>query len=315
MGASHNGFGQRQDPVPALFEHCNAESTGRLLRWGQLTGLAEMALRPLIGGLVRAAVATPNDTGDSNVLVEALVQTIDKEPTPGRPGRYLLRWKWMYSPGSRASVEGVLKDFMGWGAEELQDERFRDGEFGSVYCLDDTAPSEVVAAINRLREVRTVRTPNNGSAESQDARLRRHERLQVDLPCRFVAGDNGEPPAQGTTYNISRGGLYVLTSQPVPSEGERVSVQLRIPVGPEGTTDVTLDGNVRWRLPCLSASVGGGFGLDVDAVEDGANGARLQEFLAELLTLRYGPPPPTAAPSAPVQGAQDESPSASRDSE
>jgi len=89
---------------------------------------------------------------------------------------------------------------------------------------------------------------SDSSAPSR--RPQRHPRSAVRLPVRISTVDAEKDPRTGDVFylsadeecqNLSRGGLFVVTHEPVP-EGSRLLVEIALPDGPE----VQAIGRVAW---------------------------------------------------------------------
>ncbi len=103
----------------------------------------------------------------------------------------------------------------------------------------------------------------------QERRQQRHRRMTVHLPVRISTIDpeidrvTGKPyfrSSDETCHNVSRGGVFVRSPEPV-SPGRRLLVELDIPDGPK----VQTIGRVAWSRAQLSGSAGeseSGFGIE-----------------------------------------------------
>ncbi|MFT7622933.1 MAG: hypothetical protein ACI9WU_002108 [Myxococcota bacterium] len=96
---------------------------------------------------------------------------------------------------------------------------------------------------------------------------RREKRVTVRVPCRY---DVDGTRYDGMVYNVSSGGLFVLTDAAIPWKGRVVDVFFS-PLSQRDGSASRLTGVVCWVVDGMSGS--NGFGIQLAEILDGAKGA------------------------------------------
>jgi hypothetical protein len=284
------------EPLPVIVDHGEERFEALLLARQENGAVLLSSEWPATGSLLVCHVRPEAGTPPSVVLEGAVVGSGTAPPTASGARGFVLRWNWAWVKGGVALLGELLTDTLGMEGD-LDPARIVLVNPGALYSLTGSAtvdPEECERRVQRARlaaaraEVLAggVRPPTE---DAPLARLRAHERVRLDAPCHFSTAEWDRP---GRIYNIAREGVFVLTDEALPREGDVVVV--RIAVRTQGRAlPVELTGVVRWRAESPRSARGGGFGVHVRAVADSEHGRLFNAFLDELLTHHY------AASSAP----------------
>lgn len=140
-------------------------------------------------------------------------------------------------------------------------------------------------------------------ASESTRRRQRHPRSAVHLPVRISTIDAETDPETGSPFflsaneqcdNLSRGGLFVITHEPVPA-GCRLLVEIEIPGGPE----VQAIGRVAWsRTAPAAATDDGRPGIGIEFLGGSREGLSALELFVDRVERR-GRRNPVAPPAGP----------------
>lgn len=291
------------EPMAVLVEHGDERFDGRLLARQENGAVLLARSWPPVGSLLVCYLRAGEGVEPSIVFEGAVVGSASGPVSADGSRGFVLRWNWAYVKGG----VGLLRERLGeaLGIEtQLDPSRIVLVNPGALYSFTGGAtadPEECERRVERARLAAARAEVMGGRVrpvtdDAPLARLRAHERVRLDAPCRFTAGDREH---QGRIYNIAREGVFVLTDEALPHEEEVVVV--RISVRTQGrAVPLDLTGTVRWRAESPTSARGGGFGVHVRAVADPENGRVFNAFLDRLLTHHYAT---TSAPEyVPVGG-------------
>jgi hypothetical protein len=141
--------------------------------------------------------------------------------------------------GQECITEFVTRDL---GRPSTEDAGFSYGRGGWFYSLsqqDAAAPQQ--------------------TDEAQGASLRREERIPVRVPIAYI---NHGRRTSGQTYNISYHGLFVLTEEMLPANGDTLEIAYETPVGFKDEL-VVMHGLVCWTGAGMNTALGGGIGIQI----------------------------------------------------
>jgi len=130
----------------------------------------------------------------------------------------------------------------------------------------------------------------------ENGRRRRYKRIPVSIPVRISTVDPETDPWTGKSFfraiedvsvNISRGGLYVRTEEPI-QPGQRVLLELFIP----GEKPVETVGRVKWMNSTMQSNAGDrGTGIGVEFMGGPPEQFNpLLDFLSRTEMYRTGQP-------------------------
>lgn len=178
--------------------------------------------------------------------------------------------------GKECLREFLLRDL---GHDRIDEQAFRTGAGGWFYGLRTGRPSAG-------SEAERVQRQNGHVVDTQ----RREPRVAVRVPLVFVVG---EQRYQGQAYNISYNGLYVLTEEILPEEGTSIEVHYPLEAREGGRGEVTLFGEVMWTMSSMTSPTGGGIGIRIQRIDDGADGATWQDYI--VWEMEFGGAAPRSA--------------------
>ena len=142
-------------------------------------------------------------------------------------------------------------------------ETFREGAGGAFFTFRKAKPKR-----------KTKPSVNRSDGDVQ--RERNEQRIAVRVPVEFRI----ESAAfAGQAYNISTSGVYILSDDVMPERGTRVTVGFPVALHARPFT-IDLQGEVVWTMPGMSTRAGGGIGIRIDTVDDGAKGEAWREYVS-----------------------------------
>ncbi|MFT7622123.1 MAG: hypothetical protein ACI9WU_001290 [Myxococcota bacterium] len=210
--------------------------------------------RHRVQGQVRVAFEHRGEDPGKVLLLADVDSYIISYPIDGVETEILLRYRALYAPeGSRDRLQDFLRAELHIAIAEPDGFMRRDD--GWFYKFPDDYRYE--AAL----------TESNQWVEVSGAAIER--RLEQRVAVRQeIQWSVGGAVHNGMAYNVSRGGIYVMSAGAVPDHGMEVTIPYPI-ANPDKPPLLT--GVVCWRQEGMGAT-GGGFCLQLNHVEDGDSG-------------------------------------------
>ena len=169
----------------------------------------------------------------------------------------------LHATAGRDALEEFLEDVA--GVEQPSDAQFKEGAGGLYYRFQaPEAPEE--------RPDPSYKRTTTSDVQSE----RREARIAVRVEVSYRT-DTEEATARA--YNVSSSGLYLLTESDLPTMGSDVEVSYPIPLH-DRPLMATLYGEIVWIMDSMSAGTGGGLGIKISRIDDGANGGAWREYVA-----------------------------------
>lgn len=159
--------------------------------------------------------------------------------------------------------KALLRDFLTGVLEapEVDDAAFKEGAGGWFYGFRATRP---VASAPKKKATTAVIEAD-----------RREERVAVRVQ---VTIRIGERTFSCQAYNISSSGIYVLADEALPGVGTQVEVTYPVALHARPFS-IRLYGAVVWEMPAMTSSRGGGLGIKLHRIDDGAGGQAWREYV------------------------------------
>jgi Tfp pilus assembly protein PilZ len=110
---------------------------------------------------------------------------------------------------------------------------------------------------------------------------RREPRVTVRVG---VSVRHGLGTHRSRVYNVSYSGLFLTSEEVLPGMGDKVEVVYPIPLA-DRQSEIYIVGKVMWSAPGMSSAKGGGFGISVESVEDGANGDLWRRYVDHAASM------------------------------
>ena len=198
-------------------------------------------------------------SGRASGLVRLLCKVVQVN-TRGSQTNLQLRLLALHSTAGKPALRSFLVE--GLGVTEPDEVAFQDGAGGSFYSCQENRP--------KPREKARVRR-STGEVQAQRA----ERRIVVRVGVHFRLGEETYP---GQAYNISHNGVYIISDDILPEEGDTVEIAFPVALHAKPFT-IYLRGEVVWLMPGMSTRQGGGVGVRVDTVEDGARGMAWTEYV------------------------------------
>lgn len=174
-----------------------------------------------------------------------------------------IRYLALHSTAGRPCLESFLAEVIGLSTP---DERaFKAGAGGWFYGFGATRPKPA------------ERRPVERTTGLVDQSQRREKRVAVRVP--VVMKVEGVA-IKAQAYNISFSGLYILMDEDLPPEGTKVRVAYPVALHARPFT-IHLVGDVVWCMPAMTSSQGGGVGVKISQIDDGAGGKAWLEYVAK----------------------------------
>lgn len=208
-------------------------------------------------------------SGRASGLVRMLCN-VDEVKT-GMTGTSLkLRFLALHSTAGKPALRAFLQE--GLGVSEPDEQAFQDGAGGSFYNCKESRPKQV----NRERVRRAT-------GEVQAQRAERRVIVRVGVHFRI-----GEDSYAGQAYNVSQNGVYIISDDILPAQGTQIEVAFPVALHAKPFT-IFLRGEVVWVMPGMSTRQGGGVGVQVSSIEDGALGKAWEEYVNREAEFGVGP--------------------------
>lgn len=275
----------KAEPLDAVVDHGDERFEGRLLARQTHGGVLQVPVCPPVGSIVFCYVR-PDAELPPSVVLEAVV--IGSGASSGELRSAVVRWNWVYVKGGLGLLREQLSEVLGLDGPPDPACVVLVSPGVAYSCtgatLDD--PEETERRVERVRFAAARADVLARGAAADDpplARLRAHERVRLEAPCRLVFRDED---ARGRIYNIAREGVFVLTDGPLPYEGDDIVVRIMVRANGD-RTPIDLCGVVRWRAESPNSARGGGFGVHVFGVRDALDGLVFDAFIDRLLAHHY----------------------------
>lgn len=216
--------------------------------------------RLVLEGIVRVGF---QHTGEHPGYVVMATAAVSSESSDRR-SELRLDFLALHSRAGFQCIQEFLKVRM--GIEQLPDNAFKAGAGGWFYRFPaedksstDTTELPAVGAGTKRREPRVT--------------------VRVGISVRHGLGTH-----RSRAYNVSYSGLFVTSEEVLPPMGDRVEVIYPIPVSGR-QSEIYLKGKVMWSAPGMSSAKGGGFGISIESVEDGANGEIWRKYVDHAASM------------------------------
>lgn len=172
-----------------------------------------------------------------------------------------LQYLALHSVSGRPALRAFLMEGLGVAADE---EAFKEGAGGWFYSFGNQAQRRPAPERERVRRA-------TGEVKAQRA----EQRVVVRVAVHFKVGAVTYP---GQAYNISEKGVYIMSDDVLPAVGTPIEVAFPVALHAK-PFNIYLRGDVVWTMPGMSSPKGGGVGVRVAAIEDGAGGKAWHEYL------------------------------------
>ncbi|MDP6945067.1 MAG: PilZ domain-containing protein [Myxococcota bacterium] len=199
-------------------------------------------------------------SGRASGLIRLLCKVVQVK-TSGSQTSLQLRILALHSTSGKHAIRDFLQE--GLGTAEPDEEAFEDGAGGCFYSCTEPRPRP---SVQRPRVRRST-----GEAKAE----RTERRIVVRVGVHFRLGDE---TYAGQAYNVSHNGVYIISDDILPEEGAPVEVAFPVALHAKPFT-IYLRGEVVWLMPGMSTRQGGGVGIRVDTIEDGAGGMAWTEYV------------------------------------
>ncbi|MEC9073016.1 MAG: PilZ domain-containing protein, partial [Myxococcota bacterium] len=114
------------------------------------------------------------------------------------------------------------------------------------------------------------------AAATQTPSARREPRIAVRVTVTYKI--HGMDRVEAQAYNVSSNGLYLLSEHRLPPIGLDVEVDYPIPLH-DRPLHAMIVGEVVWAMDSMSSGQGGGLGIRINRVDDGAAGASWKQYV------------------------------------
>ena len=198
-------------------------------------------------------------SGFTSGLIRLLTKVVQVQ-TQGSQSTLELQYLAFHSTSGRPAIRAFLLEGLGFTADE---EAFKEGAGGWFYSFG--APVQRRAG-ERVRVRRAT-----GEVKAQ----RTEQRVVVRVGVHFKVGETTYP---GQAYNISEKGVYIMSDEILPEVGTPIEVAFPVALHAK-PFNIYLRGDMVWTMPGMSTSTGGGVGVRIAAIEDGAGGQAWNEYV------------------------------------
>jgi Tfp pilus assembly protein PilZ len=171
-----------------------------------------------------------------------------------------LQYLALHSTSGRAALRAFLSEGLGVTADEGA---FKEGAGGWFYTCGE-APKSCPVERERVRRA-------TGEVKAQRA----EQRVVVRASVHFKVA---ETTYAGQAYNVSENGVYIMSDDILPEVGTPVEVAFPVALHTKPFT-IYLRGDVVWIMPGMTTPNGGGVGVRVATIEDGAGGKAWLEYV------------------------------------
>lgn len=216
--------------------------------------------RLMLEGIVRVGFQHEGTHSGYIVMATAAVSSISED----RRSELRLDYLALHSRAGFQCIQEFLKTRM--DIDRIPENAFKAGAGGWFYRFPaedqtgtDTTEMQAVGEGTKRREPRVT--------------------VRVGVSVRHGLGSH-----RSRVYNVSYSGLFLTSEDVMPAMGDKVEVIYPIPVSGR-QSEIYLKGKVMWFAPGMSSAKGGGFGISVESVEDGANGELWRRYVDHAASM------------------------------
>jgi Tfp pilus assembly protein PilZ len=173
-----------------------------------------------------------------------------------------LRHLALHSTAGRACLREFLEGPL--GIDAIDEAAFKEGAGGWFYGFHATRPAARDAVKRKASSTAVI-------VESDRREQRVAVRVQVQVK-------HGARSAVCQAYNISASGVYVMSEDLLPGVGAEVEVVYPVALHAK-PFNVRLFGAVVWEMPAMTSTRGGGLGIKLSRIDDGAGGEAWREYV------------------------------------
>jgi Tfp pilus assembly protein PilZ len=200
-------------------------------------------------------------SGVTSGLIRLLCKVVQVRTSAGQT-TIELQYLAMHSTSGRPTLRAFLAEGLGVTADE---DAFKEGAGGWFYTCGEAPPRRP------LKRERERARRSTGEVKAQRTEVRVVVRVGVQFT---VAGTT----YAGQTYNVSENGVYIMSDDILPEVGTPVEVAYPVALHAKPFT-IYLRGDVVWIMPGMTTSHGGGVGVRIATIEDGAGGKAWFEYV------------------------------------
>ena len=197
-------------------------------------------------------------SGTTSGLIRLLCKVVQVK-TSGSRTTLSIQYLALHSTAGRPALRAFLLEGLGVAADE---DAFKEGAGGWFYTYKAQAP--------KPQERERVRRAT-GEVKAQRA----EQRVVVRVTVHFRIGTDAYT---GQSYNISENGVYIMSDDVLPEVGTPIEVAFPVALHAK-PFNIYLRGDVVWTMPGMSTPNGGGIGVRVATIEDGAGGQAWFEYV------------------------------------
>lgn len=128
---------------------------------------------------------------------------------------------------------------------------------------------------SKEQNIENIETKENIKTEEK----RREERIPAEIEVKY---STGESFVVDWTMNISRGGMFIRTPNPLPP-GSNLKIYFSIP---EAEEEIFVEGIVRWKADPTDPNVLPGMGVEITYIDEKSRRI-LDEFVRKKLQKKY----------------------------
>ena len=199
-------------------------------------------------------------SGVTSGLIRLLCKVVQIQPSATQ-STLELQYLALHSTSGRPALRAFLGEGLGVTADE---DAFKEGAGGWFYSCGE-APQRPRSERERVRRA-------TGEVKAQRA----EQRVVVRAGVHFKVA---ETTYAGQAYNVSENGVYIMSDDILPAVGTPIEVAFPVALHARPFT-IYLRGDVVWTMPGMTTPNGGGVGVRVATIEDGAGGKAWLEYVA-----------------------------------
>ena len=281
-------------PREIVVEMQGARVPGRLSSRQPTGGVVAADLSPHMGALLlchlyRDGYRKPT-LSIEGLVMGAAAASFDARAVTG----FVVRWNWAYAAKGEDALRRSLKELLAYPASRLRDKTVVTVNEGAIFAFRSQPRDRLEWLVRRMQERSLPTNDSDGAIEIRGAhrpaeplaRMREHERIPVDVPCRFGTNGSGSGAVEGRIYNVGREGVFITTQEMLPDEGDPIQIRIVMRHDDERCL-IKLNGIVRWPMQRCDMLRGGGFGVHVRSIADGRGGRVFHAFLDRVIARRF----------------------------